>query len=129
MSFDPPIVITMPSMNDSHEDSLERALALHRRAVVIDSHCDTTQRLLDPHWDFAARHDIWHVDIPRLRDGGVDALVLAVYAATLRDKHRGGADAVRRRGSEGEGAPVVPSPRINGARARVKLRAPVPVRW
>ena len=39
-------------MNDSHEDSLERALALHRRAVVIDSHCDTTQRLLDPHWDF-----------------------------------------------------------------------------
>ncbi|MDO8631833.1 MAG: dipeptidase, partial [Phycisphaerales bacterium] len=79
-SFDPPIVITMPSMNDSYEDSLERALALHRRAVVIDSHCDTTQRLLDPHWDFAARHADWHVDIPRLRDGGVDALVLAVYA-------------------------------------------------
>lgn len=70
----------MHLMKDLNKDFLNCAVALHRRALVIDSHCDTTQRLLDPHWDFAARHADWHVDIPRLREGGVDALVLAVYA-------------------------------------------------
>jgi len=62
------------------DEFLAQARRLHRRAVVVDSHCDATQRLLDPDWDFAARHDLWHVDIPRLREGGLDAVVLAVYA-------------------------------------------------
>ncbi|UCF32273.1 MAG: dipeptidase [Phycisphaerales bacterium] len=37
-------------------------------------------RLSQPGWDFGRRHDIGHVDIPRLREGGVDALFLAVWA-------------------------------------------------
>ncbi|GDX83117.1 hypothetical protein LBMAG42_49280 [Deltaproteobacteria bacterium] len=44
------------------------------------------------------------------------------YDETLRDKHRFVAEAFRRRGIEVEVAPVVPSPRALGARARVKLR-------
>lgn len=62
------------------DEYLARARELHRRAVVIDTHCDTTQRLADPDWDFSARHDTGHVDIPRLREGGVDAAFLAVWA-------------------------------------------------
>lgn len=44
------------------------------------------------------------------------------YAETLADKRRFVAEAFRRRGVDAEVAEVVPSPRIHGARARVKLR-------
>ena len=67
-------------MSEIGEDALRRARGLHDRAIVIDTHCDTTQRLMSPEWDFSVRHESGHVDIPRLREGGVTALFLAVYA-------------------------------------------------
>ena len=62
---------------------LVRAKNLHRNAIVIDTHCDTTQRLLQSDWDFSTRHDDGHVDIPRLREGGISGLFLAVYTPTV----------------------------------------------
>lgn len=79
----------MQDTPDEADGFFRRARALHRRAVVIDSHCDTTQRLLDPEWDFSARHDVWHVDIPRLREGGVGAAVLAVYTPQTENPELG----------------------------------------
>lgn len=61
-------------------ERLEQARALHRRAIVIDTHCDTTQRLLDPQWEIGQRDERGHVDLPRMREGGVGAMFLAVYA-------------------------------------------------
>lgn len=63
---------------DSHR---EQARRLHQRVCVIDTHCDTTQRLMDADWDFSLRHADGHIDIPRLREGGVDAVFLAIFAA------------------------------------------------
>lgn len=68
-------------MTTSTDDYQERAVALHQRALVVDTHCDTTQRLLDQDWSFIDRHDTGHVDLPRLHEGGVDALFLAIWAA------------------------------------------------
>ena len=61
------------------------ALALHRRLFKVDSHLDTpTGGLLDIDWDFGARHDRAvdgsQCDLPRMREGGIDALVMAVYS-------------------------------------------------
>ena len=56
-----------------------QALALHSRSIVVDTHCDTTQRLLDPCFAFNAEHPDGHLDIPRLRQGGVDAVFLAIW--------------------------------------------------
>lgn len=67
----------MPAKNSY----LDAARDLHRRALVIDAHIDTTQRLLNPDWDFMNRHSDGHVDYPRLTDGGVAAVFLAVYKA------------------------------------------------
>ena len=58
--------------------------ALHERLFTIDTHIDTpTARLLRAGWDFAAAHE-WaadgsQCDLPRMRAGGIDALVMAVY--------------------------------------------------
>lgn len=70
-----------PPMHAIDDDYLHRARRLHDPAIVIDTHCDTTQRLMQPDWDFSVRHDDGHMDIPRLREGGVSGVFLAVYAS------------------------------------------------
>lgn len=82
-------------MNDNEGEFLVRARQLHERAVVIDTHCDTTQRLMDPDWDFAARHDKGHVDLPRLREGGIGAVFLAVWTPGPVKAGEGAAKAYR----------------------------------
>ncbi|MDB6114964.1 MAG: Membrane dipeptidase [Lacunisphaera sp.] len=59
---------------------------LHERLFKIDTHIDTpTASLMQPDWDFAAPHEFAvdgsQCDLPRLRAGGIDALVMAVYSA------------------------------------------------
>jgi membrane dipeptidase len=53
---------------------------VHQRAIVVDTHDDTTQRLLfDKTFDIAARNSTGSVDIPRMRDGGLDALFFSIW--------------------------------------------------
>src|SRR2546423_15624217 len=57
-----------------------RARQLHDRAIVIDSHDDTTQRMLfDKTFDISARHKDGHIDVPRMREGGLDALFFSIW--------------------------------------------------
>jgi membrane dipeptidase len=55
------------------------AHALHFRSIVVDTHDDTTQRLLDPHFDLAVRHADGSIDIPRMREGGLGAIFFSIY--------------------------------------------------
>ncbi|MSU22866.1 MAG: membrane dipeptidase [Opitutus sp.] len=61
---------------------------LHERLFTIDTHSDTpTASLMRAGWDFAARHDYGldhsQIDLPRMRAGGMDAMVFAVYVGQL----------------------------------------------
>src|SRR5438093_3253049 len=57
-----------------------RAKQLHERAIVIDSHDDTTQRLLfEKGFDLGVRHANGNIDIPRMREGGLDALFFSIW--------------------------------------------------
>lgn len=56
-----------------------QAVALHARSIVVDTHCDTTQRLLNDGFDLGTEHPDGHLDIPRLRQGGVGAVFLAIW--------------------------------------------------
>jgi len=56
------------------------AKQLHDRAIVIDSHDDTTQRMLfDKTFDITARHKDGNIDVPRMREGGLDALFFSIW--------------------------------------------------
>ena len=57
----------------------QQAHDLHFNSTVVDTHDDTTQRLLDPKFDFGARHADGSVDIPRMRDGGMDAIFFSIW--------------------------------------------------
>lgn len=61
-----------------------RAAALHARIFTIDTHLDTpTFSLRRPGWSIAERHtlaaDYTQCDLPRMRDGGLDAGVFVVF--------------------------------------------------
>jgi len=56
------------------------AADIHRRAIVIDTHGDTTQRLIfDPKFDIATRHTDGNIDLPRMREGGLDAMFFSIW--------------------------------------------------
>src|SRR5260221_5011095 len=57
-----------------------RAKQLHDRAIVVDSHDDTTQRLIfDKAFDIGKRNPNGNIDIPRMREGGLDALFFSIW--------------------------------------------------
>jgi membrane dipeptidase len=74
-------------------DVAARAKRLHQEAIVIDTHIDVTQRMMQPGWDFFARHKApeggrrlasgpdapSHVDYPRMREGGLDGIFFSIY--------------------------------------------------
>lgn len=59
----------------------ERAAAVHREAIVVDTHSDTTPRFQDESWDFGERHasSDGHMDLPRIREGGLDVQFWSIY--------------------------------------------------
>ena len=53
---------------------------VHSRAVVVDAHDDTTQRLFfEKSFDIGERHANGNIDVPRMREGGLDALFLSIW--------------------------------------------------
>jgi membrane dipeptidase len=56
-----------------------RARRLHRAALVLDTHIDTPQRILIEKVDIGQRLPSGHVDIPRMREGGLDALFFSIW--------------------------------------------------
>jgi len=80
----------------------QRAARLHRSSLVIDTHIDTATHLLYRSPDFSKRLSEGHVDIPRMREGGIGATFFAVWinethdeAAAFRHAVRG-VDVIRR---------------------------------
>jgi membrane dipeptidase len=67
---------------------------LHRDALVFDAHTDVPTRLWEEPADLSQRLTDRHVDLPRLREGGVDALVWALYLPASLDAERGWAHAL-----------------------------------
>src|SRR5436190_13006404 len=68
------------------------AAALPAQNIGIDSHIDTLQRVLIENKDLSQRLTDGHVDIPRLKEGGVNAPFFALWVPTFYK----GAEAVRR---------------------------------
>src|SRR5262245_46297367 len=72
------VPVLMAAQQDSSVSA--RARQIHDRAIVIDTHDDVTQRLIfDKNFDIAARNKTGSLDIPRMRDGGLDALFFSIW--------------------------------------------------
>jgi membrane dipeptidase len=74
------------------QDEMARARKIASEAIGIDSHIDTIQRVFLGKADLTKRSTEGHVDIPRLREGGMHAPFFALWVPTFAP----GAEAVRR---------------------------------
>jgi membrane dipeptidase len=61
------------------DDLHERAMRLHRSAIVLDTHQDLPEELESRWKDIGVRNTFGHIDIPRWREGGVTAPFLSAY--------------------------------------------------
>src|SRR5205809_6208152 len=57
----------------------EKARKLHFSSIVVDTHDDTTQRFLDGKFDLGVRSSSGSIDIPRMREGGLDAIFFSIW--------------------------------------------------
>jgi len=53
--------------------------AIHRRAIIVDMHADTTQRLVDENVDLEQRLSDGHLDAVRAKEGGLDAQFFSIW--------------------------------------------------
>jgi len=69
----------LPAAQSANDTMTSRARQLHNRAIVVDGHADTPQRMIDRHFDIGVRHADGNVDLPRMRDGGLDAIFFSIW--------------------------------------------------
>jgi len=86
------LILGLTSVCGGAQDELARARRINQQAVGIDAHIDTLQRVLIENADIGQRLSKGHVDIPRLREGGMDVPFFALWVPTYYK----GAEAVRR---------------------------------
>jgi membrane dipeptidase len=60
-------------------EELPLDLPLTAPRIVVDGHIDTPQRMLDAGDDISRRLGDGHVDIPRMRDGGIGAAFFSIW--------------------------------------------------
>ena len=54
-------------------------LSIHRRAIIVDMHADTTQRLVDESVDLQKQLADGHLDAVRAKQGGLDAQFFSIW--------------------------------------------------
>jgi membrane dipeptidase len=86
------IAVLLCAAAGARGDDLERARRINQEAIGIDSHIDTIQWVMYQDADLSKRHTVYHVDFPRLREGGMLAPYFALYVPTYYQ----GSEAVRR---------------------------------
>ncbi|MCI0661429.1 MAG: dipeptidase [Acidobacteria bacterium] len=60
------------------DDATERARRIHFSSIVLDTHIDVTPRL-QSEWKFTEEHTTGHIDLPRMKKGGLNALFFSIY--------------------------------------------------
>ena len=72
------LVSGSPSPAQNEDRVQASARKIHFSSIVLDTHIDTTPRL-QTDWKFAEEHNTGHIDLPRMKKGGLNALFFSIY--------------------------------------------------
>jgi membrane dipeptidase len=83
------LILLLSHIPASSEDALDaklmkKALKIHDKAIVIDTHVDTPLNMMRG-LDICVRNDRGELDLPRMKEGGLDAVFLAVFVGNDED--------------------------------------------
>ena len=90
LCFIPAVLLSRAAGSDSTAD---RARRIHFSSIVLDTHNDTPSRFFSKTYDLGKRNPDGHIDIPRMREGGLNAIFFSVY---IFDEHVTGSPAVQK---------------------------------
>jgi membrane dipeptidase len=82
------------SAQDLDAELWRKALDIHRRAIVIDTHCDTPTVMLEKGIDIGQRSEQNNVDLIRMKEGGLDAAFFAIFVSNALDQQHPSAKAL-----------------------------------
>src|SRR5436309_8318020 len=68
-----------PTLPGNTASNANDPLSIHRRAIAIDMHADTTQRMVDEHLDINRRLSDGQLDAVRMKEGGLDAQFFSIW--------------------------------------------------
>ena len=68
-----------PVGQNSARESATDPLTIHKRAIAVDMHADTVQRVLDEHVDLQQQLNDGHFDAVRAKAGGLDAQFFSIW--------------------------------------------------
>ena len=76
------LLIPMASLSKAMKDDTvgEQARKIHFSSIVLDTHIDVTPKL-QTSWKFTEEHKEGHIDLPRMKKGGLNALFFSIYMA------------------------------------------------
>jgi membrane dipeptidase len=59
--------------------SPEKVHRIHEKALTVDTHCDTPMSIVENGFDIGKRNSSGRVDLPRMKEGGLDVLFFAAF--------------------------------------------------
>jgi len=92
------IFISSTAFQSGQKETLtQKAARIHNAVFTIDTHCDTPMNLIGSDFNVAERHDAKEsgtkVDLPRMKEGGLDAQFWAVFLSQGKRTTEGHANA------------------------------------
>jgi membrane dipeptidase len=68
------------SFNENRDNLTEReVLRIHQNALTVDTHSDTPMNMLRSGFDIGRKQTTGQVDLPRMKEGGLDAMIFAAF--------------------------------------------------
>jgi membrane dipeptidase len=83
------LAATLFTAGGAADDLAARARKLHFRSIVVDTHDDTPQRFLFENFDLGHRDAEGHVDLPRMREGGLNAIFFSIWTPSAVNGPKG----------------------------------------
>ena len=68
--------------------NLSIAKELHQKAIVFDGHCDTILGIINKDRSLSEKSDVGHLDIPRMKEGGINVQFFAVFIEAIYKPHQ-----------------------------------------
>ena len=79
------IILSTAYQPGQKETMVQKAARIHNAVLTIDTHCDTPMDIYGSNFNLAERHDAkktgTKVDLPRMKEGGLDVEFFAVFLA------------------------------------------------
>ena len=93
------ILFSLISCGQNKETDIEKKAAIiHNKVLTLDSHTDTPLRFLNDEFDVGKRNDAKtsKIDLPRMKEGGMDAVFFAVFLGQRDRTPEGNAKVIKK---------------------------------